>query len=68
VDRATRDKHRRETAHKKLDQGKRFTIGLWATTGNRGIDTEAMAIIRKSRARQTQKELDKKQKGEEESK
>jgi hypothetical protein len=66
VDRATRDKRRRETTQKKLNQGKRFTAGPWDATGNHCIDMEVMAIIRKSRSRQNQKELDKKQKGEEE--
>jgi hypothetical protein len=68
ADRATEDKYQWDTSHKKLDQGKCFTAGLWSTTGNHCIDIEAMAIIRKGRARQKHKELDKKQKGEKKSK
>jgi hypothetical protein len=62
VDRATRDRHRRETAQKKLDMGKRLTAGVWAATGNHCIDTECMAILHHQREKQKQKELDKVQK------
>jgi hypothetical protein len=44
MDRAGRDRRRRETAQKKLDMGKRLTAGIWAAAGNHCIDMECMAI------------------------
>jgi hypothetical protein len=64
VDRATRDRHRRETAQKKIDMGKPLTAGVWAATGNHCIDTECMAILHRQREKQNQKELDKVEKEE----
>jgi hypothetical protein len=62
VDRATRDRHQRETTQKKLDMGKRLTAGVWAGTGYHCIDTECMAILHRQSEKQKQKELDKVQK------
>jgi hypothetical protein len=55
VYRATRDRHQRETAQKKLDMGKRLTVGVWAATGNHCIDTECMEILHRQREKQKQK-------------
>jgi hypothetical protein len=65
MDRAGRDRRRRETAQKKLDMGKRLTAGIWAAAGNHCIDTECMAILRRQRENNRQKEVDKVRKEEE---
>jgi hypothetical protein len=65
VDRATSDRHRRETAHTKLDMGKCLTAGVWAATGNHCSNMECMVILHRQREKQKQKELDKVKKEEE---
>jgi hypothetical protein len=59
MDRAGRDRRRRETAQKKLDIGKRLTAGIWAAAGNHCIGMECMAILRRQREKNRQKEVDK---------
>jgi hypothetical protein len=65
MERAGRDRHRRETAQKKLDMGKHLTAGIWDAAGNHCIDTECMAILRRQRENNRQKEVDKVRKEEE---
>jgi hypothetical protein len=65
MDRAGRDRCRRETAQKKLDMGKRLTAGIWAAAGNHYIDTECMDILRRQRENNRQKEVEKARKEEE---
>jgi hypothetical protein len=65
MDRTGRDRRRRETAQKKLDMGKRLTAGIRAAAENHCIDTECMAILRRQRENNRQKEVDKVRKEEE---
>jgi hypothetical protein len=65
MDRAGRERRRQERSQKKLDMGKRLTDGIWAAAGNHCIDTECMAILRRQRENNRQKEVDKVRKEEE---
>jgi hypothetical protein len=60
VDRATMEWHRRETAQKKLDMGKRLTAEVWAATGNHCINTKERNKSRKSSKRFKKKKNSKK--------
>jgi hypothetical protein len=59
MDRAGRDRRRRETVQNKLDMGKRLTAGIRAAAGNNCINTECMAILRRKRENNRQKVVDK---------
>jgi hypothetical protein len=59
VDRATRDRHRRETTQKKIDMEKRLTASVWVPTGNHCINIECMEILHSQREKHKQKDLDK---------
>jgi hypothetical protein len=65
MDRTGKDLRRQETAHEKLDMGKRLTAGIWTATGNHCIDTECMVILRRQIENNRQKEVDKVRKEEE---
>jgi hypothetical protein len=64
MDRAGRDRRQREI-QKKLDMGQRLIAGIWAAAGDHCIDTECMAILRRQRENNRQKEVDKMRKEEE---